>query len=347
MSRSTSTRWWFADLLAAALLTALAALVVLAGLSGPLRVLFVLPLVLFLPGYALVSVFFPATGTDPASLPEVGDRQPSSGLTTEGPAGLDLPGRLALSVVFSSVIVALVAVLVNFLPVSLSAAPIAIVAAATTLGLLSLAAARRRSYAGHERFAPTLSRPELPWTNQGRHRFRYSPWDATIPNVALLAGVLLLTASVGYAAVVPPQAPTYTEFRVVTEDMTGDTQALYDRRFTTGRQQDVGVVVTNRERTDVDYTVVAVLQRVERTDSGVTVQNSTVVGSTEFSVAAGEQRRTGVPVTPTLEGEGLRLRLLLYRGDPPERPPAGDAYRALRLDVVVGGAQQGRLVAPR
>lgn len=345
MSRSEST-WWFADLLAAAGLTALAAVAVLVGLPGVLRIPLVMPLLLFLPGYALVSLLFPAAGTDPASLPAVGDRKPSSGLTTDRSAGLDAPGRLVLSVVFSSGLVGLVALAVNFMPVGLSAVPLAVTIGATTLGLLSLAAARRRSHPPTERFAPTLSPPDLPWADEGRYRFRYTPWNARIPNLALLVGALLLTASLGYAAVDSPDSPEFTEFRVVTEDMTGETQALYDQRLVAGQAQDVGVVVTNHEGTDVEYTVVAVLQRVERTDSGVTVEESTVVGRRDVSVAAGEQRQVGVPVRPTMTGDDLRLQLLLYRDDVPDQPSERTAYRSLRLQVVVDSGAE-RLADPR
>jgi uncharacterized membrane protein len=345
MSRSESS-WWFADLLAAAVLTVLATLAVLAGFPGPLRILFVMPLLLFLPGYALVSLLFPVAGQDPASLPEIGDRQPSSGLTTEQTTGLDTPGRIVLSVVFSPGLVGLAALVVNFVT-SLSAVPLAIATGAAVLGLLSMAAARRRSYPPSERFAPALSRPELPWADEGRYRFRYTPWNARIPNLALLLGALLLTASIGYAAVDPPESPTYTEFRVATENMTAETQTLYDRRLAAGQAQDVGVVLTNHEGTDVEYTVVAVLQRVERTDSNVTVEESTVVGHREVSVAAGAQRRVGVPVRPTMTGDDLRLRLLLYRGDVPDQPSARTAYRSLRLRVVVQSDGAGDLAIAR
>lgn len=345
MSRSEST-WWFADLLAAAVLTALATVAVLAGLPGPLRIPFVMPLLLFLPGYALVSLLFPATGSNPASLPEVGDRRPSSGLATEGPIGLDTPGRLVLSVVFSSGLVGLGALAVNFMPVGLSAAPLAITIGAATLGLLSLAAARRRSYPTSERFAPTLPRPDLPWADEGRYRFRYTPWNARIPNLALLVGVLLLTASLGYAAVDSPESSEFTEFRIATENMTGETQALYDQRLTAGQAQDVGVIVTNHEGTDVDYTIVAVLERVERTDSGVTVQESRVVGRRDVSVAAGERQRVGVSVRPPMTGDDLRLTLLLYRDGAPDEPSARTAYRSIRVQVVVESGAES-LAGPR
>ena len=330
----TDTGWGFFDLVLVFSGTVLAAVAALPGVDGLLRIALVLPLVVVLPGYALVSVLFPAAGEP------LGDALPFdwSGGDPDDRPGLNGVSRLALSVALSAAVVPLVALVANVSPRGFTSGPVVVVLATTTAALVLFGAARRLRLPAHERFdvsfAPLRdigwSAPDDPFRNS-------TGWDTTVPNLALGLGVLVLLSSVGYAAVAPPQSPEYTEFRVATENMTGDTETLYRSSFPAGETTPVDVVLANHEGERTNYTVVAVLQRVDESGEGVRVRESEVVGRESVAVGDGERVRHSVDVQPSTTGEDLRLMLLLYRGEPPSDPGADSAYRILRLDVTVGG----------
>jgi len=76
--------------------------------------------------------------------------------------------------------------------------------------------------------------------------------------------------------------------------------------------------------------VVVVLERVRRTGDEVTVLNRQVEDRFGTELDPGETWTNRHAVVPTLAGE-LRIRYLLYRGEPPEQPAPENAYRALHV----------------
>lgn len=330
-------RWWFADLVAAFGLTVGSAGFLWGGLGGLPRVVIALPLVLLLPGYALVSAVFPRKGESPTGMPTFDDdttRQPSPTGTEPGHLG-----RIALSVVASVAVVPMSVLVLDVSTYPIRLVPVLLTVSLTTVGLLVVATLRRLRVVPANRYEFDAGAfPRLFYSDADTHRFSRSKWDARLPNLVLAVGALLLLSSVGYAAVNQPTGAEFTEFRVETEDMTSDTQALYPA--TLSGESTVETVVTNHEGDAVDYTVVAVLQDVERSDSSVTVASASEVGRASETVDAGEQSRIPVTVQPDGDGE-RRLVLLLYRGDAPEDPSAETAYRSIRLQVSVDGGASG------
>ena len=339
----TDTRRGLFDLVLVLLGTALATLAALSGLGGPLRVLLVLPLVVVLPGYALVSLLFPARGDS------LGGALPFdwAGGGPDDRTGLDGVSRLALSVALTAAVVPLVALVANASSMGLTLAPVVVILAATTGALTLFAAVRRLGLPTEERFGLTLAPlGRVGWSASGDPFRRASKWDARVPNLALVVGVLVLLSSVGYAAVAPPQPPGYTEFRVATDEMTGDTETLYRNTFPPDETTPLEVLVTNEEGERTNYTVVAVLQRIDEGGEGIEVRESAVVGRSSFAVEDGERVRRSVDVRPSRTGDDLRLVLLLYRGEPPTDPGADSAYRTLRLDVTVSEGAGDLVPAP-
>ena len=337
----TDARWWLADLLLAGILTAVGAMTVFLQPGGPVQVALGLPLLVFLPGYALVSAMFPSASPAPSTLPSF-DETVGSGNRESAIAGLGVTGRIGLSVVLSAAIVPLVVLAANVSPVGLALRPVLGGVGAVTAGLLLIATARRLRMPSRERFAMRVYVPPaaLFWTDDS-HRFNASPLNATVPNVVLLVGVLLLATSVGYAAISPPAAESSTSFRVGTQEMTGDTQTLYRSSLPRGETTPVEVVVTNHEGERTDFTVVALLQRVETTGGSVSVRESAVVGQRDLTVPDGRERRVDVEVTPSMDGDTHRLSLLLYRDGAPADPSPENAYRTLRLAVTLDGSGGG------
>ncbi|MHB9286816.1 DUF1616 domain-containing protein [Halobacteriales archaeon Cl-PHB] len=323
-------RWWFADLVAAFGLTVGSAGFLWGGLGGWPRVVLALPLVLFLPGYALVSAVFPRAGETPTGMPTFDDdtsRQAPS--TAAEPGHL---GRIVLSVVASVAVVPMAVLVLDVSSYPIRPEPVLLTVAVTTVGLLAVATLRRLRVVPANRYEFDASAlPRLHYSDADTHRFSRSKWDARLPNLVLAVGALLLLSSVGYAAVNQPTGPAYTEFRVETENMTADSQSLYPA--TLSGESTVETVVTNHEGESADYTVVAVMQASEGGESSV-------VGRASQTVAAGDQTRIPVTIQPSGSGD-RRLVLLLYRGDAPQNPSAESAYRTLRLQVSVGGGSAG------
>src|SRR6056297_1020465 len=316
---STNSRWWFADLLVVLLLTAVGGYVAYADFGGRLRVAVVMPLAVLLPGYALLSALYPSVGAAGTSR-TFGTGDADAGYALGGPE------RIALSVALSVAIVPLVAAATNFTPWGIREHPVIIGVAGVTAALTLLAFVRQLRVPAEDRYLPGV--PELLFTPTGR-----GDGDGTLQmlNVAILLSFLLVASTAGYAAFNPPQGEQFTEFYVDTKNVDSDVDSMYQRSFPSGEASELTVVVGNREESRTEYTVVAMLQRVE---DGAVVEQQRL---TERSVTVDQGATTRVPLTvePSLTGENLRVKLFLYEG-----APSDDLYRTARLWVSVGSEPQ-------
>jgi len=327
-----------ADLAAVFLLTGLTLVAALAPVARetPLRVVFGLPFVLFLPGYALVAALFPEAGGDPDD-EGAGHEHGGAGDGGDG-GGIDGVERVALSVGLSTAVVPLVGLVLNVTPVGVRLVPVLVGVGAVTAAGAAVAARRRQLLAPEERFRV----PYREWYGTARRELLVpeSRADAVL-NVVLVASVLLAVSSVAYAVAVPQQGESFTEFYLLTETDEGELVADgYPTNVTVGESKPVVVGVTNREHERMAYTVVVELQEVRSTGpNGTDVTVGRVTELDRYSVTLGDDatdRRT-VDVGPTRTGERLRLAFLLYRGDPPADPSVETAYRETHLRVNVTG----------
>ncbi|WP_458210696.1 DUF1616 domain-containing protein [Haladaptatus sp. NG-SE-30] len=303
---STNSRWWFVDLVVALLLTVLGGYAAYIGLSGRLRVALVLPLVVFLPGYVLISAIFPGGGED-------GTRRFGIG---ESDASYELggPERVALAVTLSVAIVPMIAAVANFTPWGVTLRPILVGIVAFT-GLFTLVAlVRRVRVPAKRRYSPGA--PGILFGSTSR---RSDSGTTTLLNVGIVITFLLVASSVGFAVLNPPQGEQFTEFYVETQNIDSNTNTLYQTDL---GGEGVTVNVGNQEGERVQYTVVAVLQRVE---------NGNVVKQAQFAekqvtVRNGQTKKVTLQGDPSISGDNVRLRLLLYKGD-----PSGNPYLTTRL----------------
>jgi uncharacterized membrane protein len=353
-------------------LAATAALTVLAALSAtlpvvsetPLRVVLGLPLVLFLPGYALIAALFPEAGEGPPAEPE-GSGEPAGegadanasgtddGVADSNASGIDGIERVALSFGLSIAVVPLLGLVLNFTPWGIRLVPILVAVGGFTLAATALAARRRRELPASERFAV----PYETWVADARAEL-FEPdsrADAAL-NVLLVLSVLLATASVAYAVAVPKQGEAFTEFYLLTENESGELVAdNYPTEFASGEARPVVVGVGNHEHEPTNYSVAVELQRVRFEDgsgervnvfrsNATNASNVTAVvtreerlGSFNASVPANETFQREYQIRPTMTGERMRLTFLLYRDGLPPDPSVDTAYRELHLWVNVSG----------
>ncbi len=324
-----------ADLAAVLLLTGVTLVVTLTPVirETPLRVVFGLPFVLVLPGYALVAALFPEAGDGHTS-----EEAEENGAGDEGGRGSGVDGveRVALSFGLSIAVVPLVGLVLNFTPFGIRLVPVLVSVSLVTAGGAVVAARRRRLLPAEERFRV----PYQGWYAGARAEL-FEPdsgTDAAL-NVLLVVSILLAVSSVGYAVAVPSKGESFTEFYLLTEDEGGELVADgYPTNFTVGDARPVVVGVTNQEHEPVDYTVVMQLQDVRLTGPNgteVVVDRSTELD--RYSVSLGDNRsdQRVVDVRPAATGQRLRLAFMLYRGDPPTEPSVESAYRETHLWVNV------------
>jgi len=375
------------DLAAVVVLTLLTCVVVFVPWINetPVRILFGLPFVLFLPGYAFIAALFPEAGESPVaedsdegSTPDTQGENGSEtnpeptetddsrfAIANRDRSGIDGIERVALAFGLSIAIVPLLGLVLNFTPWGIRLTPIMVTVAGFTLVSTAVAARRRAALPADEQF----SVPYRSWIEAGRTEL-FEPETRLdgILNIVLVASVLLAVGSVAFAVAVPPQGEQFSEFYILTEDDDGELVADgYPTTFVAGESAPVVVGIGNNEHETTEYSVIIELQVVEQiendsaggaVDSGETATNTTAENTTEMVVV--ERDRLGElsttlehnetwhqthELSPTQTGEDLRIQYLLYRGDPPENPTQENAYRDLHLWVDVFETEDEREAA--
>ena len=326
----SDTAWWYLDLALVIALAGSIAFGIFAGVEGAIRIALAAPLVLVLPGYALVSILFPEAGdgeTPPFDDEKTGLWNP---ITTDG--GIGRIERFVLSVVLTMAIVPLVALVSSATPWGVTLEPILIGVVAVTIALSLLGILARWRCPPDRRFTASIPAAALWFT---RTRTPYDTTSTTPFNALLALSVVILLASAGYAIANPPQHDGFTEFAVDTEPVTGETETMYVSSYTQGATQELPLAITNREHRETSYTTVVLLQRVTVDGDDVTVTETDELARESATVSDGETYRQSIEIAPTMAGDDLRLLVLLYEGEPPDDPTAENAYRVLRLPIEV------------
>ncbi|RQG99365.1 DUF1616 domain-containing protein [Natrarchaeobius oligotrophus] len=323
--------WWFLDLAAVIAVTGTLSFALFAGISGPVRVLLAIPLVLFLPGYALVAVLYPDERGD--EYRAFDDRKTGLSNPLLLTRGLRPIERLVLSVTFSVALVPAITLLTTLSPGGIVAESVLLGTATATIVLSVGAIASRYRCSPDRRYSPSLAATVPSFT-----RVRHGTYTVTEPrpyNVAIALAFVLLLASAGFALANPPQHDGFTEFAVETENVTGDVETMYPSTYAHGETRDLTVSITNREHESRAYTTVVLLERVDAGNGETTVENREELAREATTVADGTSQEQTLEITPTMRGDDLRLTLLLYEDEPPDSPTGDDAYRAMHLPIEV------------
>ncbi|WP_071932800.1 DUF1616 domain-containing protein [Halodesulfurarchaeum formicicum] len=287
-------------------LTVAAMLVLLVpGVPWQIEWVFGLPLLVLLPGYAVVAALFP--------------RRPEA--SPAGGNSLDWPARFGLSLIGSAIVVAAVGVLfASEALVRLTLAPAVLSIGAVTLLAVVLAGVRRRPLERDHRADPVagVSLGSMPGA------FGISG----VQSLVLVVSVLLLVSTLAFAGTSPAEDP-YTEVYLTDGEDLDLGPAEGTQTMATGADSTVSLTIENHEGDPTDYRTVVRLQRVE---------NGTVLGSERldnFSVSLASEE-IGVyerSLNPTMTGERLRLQVLVYKGGTEGEIDADSADLGLRLWV--------------
>lgn len=277
----------FLDLTVTAVLAMLALAAMLVVGPSPVTLLIALPLLLLLPGFAIVSAIYPAAGQD------------------------DIGGiaRFALSIAISIAVTPMVAMAANY-TVGVHPLPVVLGVAAVTVSMCFIAAGRRASVPAETRAGAT------PFSHASTVFERYfrgtrslkstAPLEATsgadvFLNLIIVGTILVFAASVGFAALIP-QDEGVTETYLATT--TGDSVTLVQN--TEGLSQEdrnsLIAVVENEEGTTMQYSVVI--------ESG-----GNVLADESATLNNGDTWRINVP-----QGDGDRTVVKIYHGDADGEP---------------------------
>ncbi|MDJ1431843.1 DUF1616 domain-containing protein [Halostagnicola sp. A-GB9-2] len=326
----SDTDWWFLDLALLVAATGAVALGLFSGISGAIRVLLAIPLVLLFPGYALVAALFPGDASgEQHSFDEEQTGFDKSALLS---GGIKPTERFILSIAFSVALVPGIALITTVTPWGVTAEPVLFGISLLTICLALIGVLSRYQLSPAHRFEPT--RVIVPPIIRQDQSTPYNRTNTRPYNIAIAFGLILLIASAGFAVANPVQPDGFTEFSVETSDLDGETETMYESTFTAGEPQEVPISITNQENGDRTYTVVALIQQVEYGDGDeVTVESEAELTNETVSVSEGETHEQPLEITPSADGEQHRLVLLLYEGDSPSDPAVDTADQSLPLPI--------------
>jgi len=161
-------------------------------------------------------------------------------------------------------------------------------------------------------------------------------------SVLLLVSLLLMVGSISYAVAVPAQNDRATEFALLMEAENGEYVAEgYPETFERGETQSVVLELTNKEPSASDYTIVVVAQRVEQIadSSEETVTEQAELSRISVIVDSTETRYLSQEVTPTITGDKVRIRFLLFKGTELDEPTSENPHRVVQLVTTVSESE--------
>lgn len=310
------------------------------GLSGTLptgiRFMLGIPLLVIIPGYALLSALFPGrpsrTADQSNSLSRLSQRFDSAHSIQE--RGVRWGERLALSFGLSLFIIPLLALLLDLSATLLETGspyrtrPIVGVIVVFSLAFSVAGIVRRLRLPRSERF----SVPVGYWIDDLNDGLSGPPANALL-NVVLILSILVAATSMAYALAIPKDGETYSGLRVMEHNDAGElTLVSGNVTLTTNeRSQPFTVVVENQEKEQMNYTAVVQLQRLN--NAGETIGQTELRRFESPPVPANRTWQRQHRLTPTVTGDRLQLTYLLYKGNPPQNPTERNAYQSVHLSV--------------
>jgi len=280
--------------------------------SSPLRVVFALPVVLFIPGYCLIAALFP------------------------NKSDLDGIERTALSFGLSIALVPLIGLGLNYTPWGIRLDPIVISLVIFTVSMLVIALFRRATLPADERFTVPFrsivnsARGELfPETGSQLDR---------ILSVVLLVAIIAAVGTTIYVIAVPKEGEKFTEFYILGEKKMA---ADYPDRLFTGLTYPMYIGIGNHEYRNVTYTVETYLEQVNFNESSNSSTIERMDPLDHFTVTLPHNSTKVIPYTLTAPSTGYnRVEFLLFNETVPAISVTGmdrinASYRDLHLWVTV------------
>jgi uncharacterized membrane protein len=191
-----------------------------------LRVILGVPLILFLPGYALIAALFPKR------------------------SDLDGIERIALSFGLSIAVVPLIGLALNYTPWGIRLDPIVICLSLFTIAMCLAAQYRRAALPQNEQYTVPFAGIRAGILQE------FFPKDAPrtdrILSIILLIAIIAAVATTVFVIVVPKEGEKFSEFFILGEKQKA---ADYPTRLETGQTGSLSIGIGNHEYRPVNYTV--------------------------------------------------------------------------------------------
>jgi uncharacterized membrane protein len=191
-----------------------------------LRIILGVPLILFVPGYALIAALFPAA------------------------KDIDGIERIALSFGLSIAVVPLIGLALNYTPWGIRLDPVVVSLSLFTLCMCVIAQYRRAQVPPAERFSVPFG--------VLRHAVatEFLPKESSrldrVLSIILLIAIIAAVATTIYVIVVPKEGEKFTEFFILGKDQKA---ADYPTRLIVGEKSSLYIGVGNHEYRNITYTV--------------------------------------------------------------------------------------------
>ncbi|WP_254530955.1 DUF1616 domain-containing protein [Natrinema gelatinilyticum] len=323
---NTSTRFGFVrrypfDLAAVSVAALLAYVIVTTfGSDSTLRLFATFPLALFLPGYATVSILFPAGKRNA--------RRTASTAAVARPRGIDLVERAGLSFVLSLAITPVSLLVLPLTEWGLTSTSVAAGLCIGTVVIAQIAVVRRLRTPEGERFSGSLT------AVVDRLR-RDESGGSTVSSILLVLAIGMAISSLFVGFLMPVSAGGFTELALYSEDEDGEMVAgRLPSEVESGESIPFILSIENQEGEPQDYTVVVQQQVVE---DGEVVER-TELNRIDASVSDGATETGERSVTPTVApNQTVRISMLLYHGEPPDEPTNENADQETHFWVRVTG----------
>lgn len=245
------------------------------GLNGSvLRNLLGLPLVLFLPGYALIAALFPAK------------------------SDLDGIERTALSFGLSIAVVPLIGLGLNYTPWGIKLLPILLSLSIFTFLMCGLAYLRRTKLPESDAFQVPFRETALSLKVEILEKPE-SKLDKAL-TVVLIFSILLSVATLFYVILTPKEGEHFTEFYILGPDGKADN---YPTKYILGENGTLIVGIVNHEYKPVNYTIEIRLE-----NKSLPLPENKRQINLEHNMSWEEP----VTFTPPFEGKNMRLEFLLF-----------------------------------
>lgn len=276
----------------------------------PLRVVFALPVVLFIPGYALIAALFP-------------DK-----------SDIDLLERVALSFGLSIAVVPLIGLGLNYTPWGIRLDPIVTSLVIFTAVMLVIAQYRRALIAPENRFY-------FPY-----HEMVAGARDELFPketsrldralSIILVIAILAAVITTIYVIAVPKEGEKFTEFFILGENKMA---ADYPSKVMTGTEYPMYIGVGNHEYRNISYTVEIWNEQMDfnETTNTSSLEKMDLAGS--FMLDVGNNATMIVPYNLSIGQTGYnRVEFLLFNETVPngtvkDLERVNQSYRDLHLWV--------------
>jgi uncharacterized membrane protein len=239
-----------------------------------IRTALCLPLVLFLPGYALIAVLFP-------------EKTELEGLE-----------RVAISIGLSVAVVPLIGLGLNFTSWGIKEVPLLISLSLFTLLLSGLAYARRRGLPEDRVFEVSFKTSARNLVNEVLKNPE-SKTESTL-KIFLIISFLVLVGAFGYVTVMPHEDESFTEFYVLGPQKMADN---YKTEFVQGENGTYIIGITNNEHKTMNYTMEV---RLDNRSLPLPKELANI------RLAHNTTLEEPLVITPSIEGKNLKLEFLLF-----------------------------------